>query len=47
VPFNWKPAAVTIFLKVRLPHSGHFVSGASLSPRKNSFWKPQALHRYS
>src|SRR5262249_13591828 len=47
VPFNWNPAAVTIFLKLFLPHSGHLVSGASFRRCRYSFWKPHLAQRYS
>jgi hypothetical protein len=47
VPFNWKPAAVTILVSARLPHSGHWVSGASFRRYRNSFWNPHLPQRYS
>ena len=47
VPFNWKPAAVTILLNARLPHFGQLVSGASLMRCRNSFWNPHLPQRYS
>jgi hypothetical protein len=47
LPFNWKPAAVTIFEKVGLPHFVHTVRGASLTFSRNSCWWPQLPQRYS
>ncbi len=44
-PLSWKPAAVTCFLKVGWPHSGHTVRGASDSFCSASFWKPQDSQR--
>jgi hypothetical protein len=44
-PFSWKPAAVTCFENVSFPHSGHCVSGLSLSFWSTSFWWPQDAQR--
>jgi hypothetical protein len=47
LPFNWKPAAVTILVKAGLPHFVHTVRGASLTFCRNSCWCPQLSQRYS
>src|SRR5688572_6674571 len=47
VPFSWNPAAVTILASADLPHSGHLVSGLSLTRCRNSFWNPHLPQRYS
>jgi hypothetical protein len=47
LPFNWKPAAVTIFENVSWPHAGHLVCGGSLNFWRNSSWWPQPEHLYS
>jgi hypothetical protein len=47
LPFNWKPAALSIFENVGFPQVGHTVSGASLSFCRNSCWCPQLEQRYS
>jgi hypothetical protein len=47
LPFNWNPAAVTIFVNVGLPHFVHTVRVASLTFCRNSCWWPQLSQRYS
>ncbi len=47
LPFNWKPAALSIFVKVGFPQFGQTVSGASLSFCRNSCWWPHDSHLYS
>jgi hypothetical protein len=45
LPFNWKPAAVSCFLNVLLPHSGQSVSTGSDSFCSTSLAKPQFSQR--
>src|ERR1043165_9538928 len=47
LPLSWKPAAVSSFWNVSLPHALHVVSGASLHFCRNSCWWPQLEQRYS
>jgi hypothetical protein len=47
LPFNWKPAAVSIFENVALPQAVQTVSGESLTFCRNSCWCPHSEHRYS
>ena len=47
VPFNWKPAAVTCFLKVALPQVGQSVSCGSDIFCNTSLAKPHASQRYA
>src|SRR5436190_20056420 len=47
LPLSWKPAAVSIFVNVSLPHAVQTVSGASLHFWRNSCWWPQLEHLYS
>jgi hypothetical protein len=43
-PFNWNPAAVTCFLNVEWPHSGHISSGESDIFCNTSLANPQDSH---
>jgi hypothetical protein len=47
LPFSWKPAAVTIFEKLGLPHWVQTVTGASPTFCRNSCWWPHSPQRYS
>ena len=38
LPFNWNPAALRSFWKVGLRHTGHSVSGGSVTRCRNSSW---------
>ena len=44
-PLSWKPAAVTCFLKLSAPHSGHTVSSGSDIFCSTSFAWPHASQR--
>ncbi|AIU28258.1 hypothetical protein LV28_18315 [Pandoraea pnomenusa] len=44
-PLSWNPAAVTCLRNESLPHSGHWVSGASLIFCSTSLAKPHVSQR--
>ena len=47
LPLSWKPAALSNFLNVALPHEGQTLSGGSETFCRYSSWKPHSLQRYS